>query len=114
MRFLAPSILLLLAPVHPALSRDCASLVASACAEPGETAQEPKTLAVETAPPALAAGDLFPVEGRSLLMNPTRYKLPPVDGAWRYYAIDGVVYRVDNATTLILEVIRDSRTWHLR
>jgi hypothetical protein len=47
-------------------------------------------------------------------MNLTRYGLEGSDGTWRYYALDGVVNRVDNATDKIIEVIRDHRTWGLR
>jgi hypothetical protein len=93
----------------------CGSIVASVCDDSKVAgAGDPRTLTVETAPPAFALGERFPVETRSLLMNPTRYGLAAVDGAWRYYAMDGTVYRVDNATALILEVIRDARTWGLR
>jgi hypothetical protein len=113
-RFVFP-LLISLGFAQPALPRDCGSLVSSVCADEGGGLQEERrTLTVEVRPPAFAIGDRFPVEERSLLMNPTRYKLPPVDGRWRYYAMDGVVYRVDNATATVLEVIRDSRTWRLR
>lgn len=59
-------------------------------------------------------GDTFPVESRSLLMDPARYDLKPSDGSWRYYAMGGVVYRVENVSGLVLELIRTPRTAHLR
>jgi hypothetical protein len=99
----------------PALAQDCTSLIKSMCSD--TTAQENTTrrvLKVEVKPPAYAMGDRFPVEERSLLMNPTSHGLPAVDGPWRYYAMDGVVYKVANDTAKVIEVIRDRRTWRLR
>jgi hypothetical protein len=107
-------VLIALGPAVMVEARDCASLVASACAKDEAGDDERRTLTVAVKPPAFGIGDRFPVESRSLLMNPTRYKLPAVDGTWRYYAMEGVVYRIDNATATVLEVIRDSRTWQLR
>ncbi len=98
-----------------ALSKDCSSLVASMCdGTVVDDSRLRRTLKVDVKPPAYAVGDRFPVEERSLLLNPTRYKLPKVDGAWRYYAMEGVVYRVDNASAMVLDVINDNRTWRLR
>ena len=104
----------------PTLAGGCASLVKSMC--PGASAEAGATpdttgrrvLKVEVRPPAFAIGDRFPVEERSLLMNPTRYGLEGTDGTWRYYAMDGAVYKVDTTTAQVIEVIRDSRTWGLR
>lgn len=96
-----------------AMAGSCASLVASVC-DPAGQAPARRVLKVEVAPPAFARGDRFPVERRSLLMNPTRYGLPRVDGRWRYYAMDGVVYKVQNGSALVIDVIRDRRTWTLR
>ena len=55
---------------------------------------------------ALAPGDAFPVEGRSVVMDPSRYGLEPVTGAWRYYLLDGIVYRVDAATDRVIDAQR--------
>ncbi len=99
----------------PAQAQDCASLVKSVCVKSAsEGPAIRRVLKVEVQPPLFAKGDRFPVEERSLLMNPARYRLPKVDGPWRYYALKGVVYKVDNATATITEVIRDDRTWNLR
>ncbi len=105
--------------VSPALADTCTSLVKSMC--PGTSAETAapaptgrRVLKVEVRPPAFAIGDRFPVEERSLLMNPTRYGLEGSDGTWRYYAMDGVVYKVDTTSAQVIEVIRDSRTWGLR
>lgn len=124
--------LLLAGVAHPAQAADCSSFVRSVCAKQiDETAPGAKTLTarprVKTPSPdglgfgedipssvLYVVGDRFPVEERSLLMDPTRYGLAPSDGTWRYYAISGVVYRVENGTGLVLEVIRDRRTSHLR
>lgn len=91
----------------------CGSLVQSVCGT-GDAVQPRRVLKVETRPPEFAKGDRFPVELQSVLMNPTRYRLPRVNGPWRYYAKDGVVYRVEVATATVLEVINDNRTWQLR
>jgi hypothetical protein len=94
----------------------CGSLIKSMC-EPtdGQTqSTERRVQKVDVRPPEFAEGDRFPVEEHSLLMNPTRYKLPKVDGPWRYYALEGVVYRVDSKTAAVIEVIIDERTWRLR
>lgn len=102
---------------NPAAADSCASLVKSVCPGSGtEVAPDAgrRVLTVEVQPPDFAVGDLFPVDKHSLLMNPTRYGLPGSDGTWRYYALDGTVYRVDTATAEIIEVIRDQRTWGLR
>jgi hypothetical protein len=107
-------------PFSPAGAEGCASLVKSMCpgaSEAGTAGPEAsgrRTLKVEVRPPAYAIGDRFPVEEHSLLMNPTRYDLPGSDGTWRYYAVDGVVYKVDTNSAQIIEVISDRRTWGLR
>ncbi|WP_295537022.1 hypothetical protein [uncultured Thioclava sp.] len=50
-------------------------------------------------------GDAFPVYQHSMLMDLRRYKLPAVTGAWRYYVLRGTIYRVDNATKKVIEVV---------
>ena len=105
--------------VSPASADSCTSLVKSMCPEAATETAAPaptgrRVLKVEVQPPAYAIGDRFPVEERSLLMNPKRYGLEASDGTWRYYAMDGVVYKVDITSAQVIEVIRDSRTWGLR
>ena len=50
-------------------------------------------------------GDLFPVYQHSMLMDLRRYKLPAVTGAWRYYVLRGMIYRVDNKSKKVIEVV---------
>ena len=110
-----PLLLLLLPGIAPAEASDCGSIVPSVCAKPlEETSPSRKVLKVKPTVTPYVLGDRFPVEERFFLMNPTRYGLRLSDGTWRYYAISGVVYRVENSTGLVLEVIRDRRTSHLR
>jgi hypothetical protein len=103
--------------VSPSFADTCASLVKSMCSGAASEATPEagrRVLKVEVRPPAFAVGDRFPVDKHSLLMNPKRYGLEGSDGTWRYYAMDGTVYRVDTTTAKIIEVIRDHRTWGLR
>ena len=65
-------------------------------------------------PPAFAVGEAFPVGDHSILMNPARYDLPPVDGTWRYYRVAPDVFRVDTATGRVLEVVRAGNRRMLR
>ena len=97
------------------LADDCNSIVASVCDEQvGGAATGAKMLSMKTTATTYVVGDRYPFETRSLLMNPARYSLQPSDGTWRYYAMAGVVYRVQNDTGVVLAVIRNSRTAHLR
>lgn len=105
--------LLLTLPL-PALAADCGSLVPSVCKLPLEEVTSRKVLTVAPAVTSYAVGDRFPFEDRSLLMDPARYGLRVSDGTWRYYAMSGVVYRVETGSGLVLEVIRNRRTAHLR
>lgn len=93
----------------------CGSIVASVCAMPVEQSA-PARKVVKVAPTVTpyGPGDRFPVEGRSLLLDPARYGLSPSDGSWHYYALAGVVYRVERETGLVLDVIRNRKTSHLR
>ena len=87
----------------------------SVCAE---TVDQPmagcKVIKLKPSATQYKVGDTFPIETRSLLMDPARYDLKPSDGSWRYYAMDGVVYRVESMSGLVLELIRTPRTEHLR
>ena len=107
--------LVLTVPALPALSADCGSIVPSVCAMPlDDPAPARKVLKVKPTVTPYVVGDRFPVEERSFLMDPRRYNLKPSDGTWRYYALSGVVYRVENGSGLVLEVIRTRQTAHLR
>ena len=59
--------------------------------------------------PDYAVGDRFPVYEHSMLMDLRRHGLPPVDGAWRYYLVHGMIYKVDAQSALVLEVIGPCR-----
>jgi hypothetical protein len=93
----------------------CASLVASMCPA-GEQAETMTARFIRTParPPAFAVGDAFPVAEHSILMNPARYGLPPVDGGWRYYRVAPDVFRVDSETGLVLEVVKEGNRRLLR
>jgi len=56
-------------------------------------------------PPAYPVGADFPVYEHSMLMNLTRYDLPPVDGPWRYYVVERVIYKVSAETGKVIEVV---------
>jgi hypothetical protein len=86
----------------------CASLVASMCPA-GDQAETltARFIRMPVKPPAFAVGDPFPVAAHSILMNPARYGLPPVDGAWRYYRVAPDVFRVDTATGRVIEVVKE-------
>lgn len=56
-------------------------------------------------PPAYEVGADFPVYEHSMLMDLTRYDLPPVDGPWRYYVVDRVIYKVSATTAKVIEVV---------
>jgi hypothetical protein len=106
-------IALLAAPLPAAA--ECASLVKSMCKDDGDDATlQSRFIRLPPRPPAFAEGEVFPVEDHSLLMNPERYGLPPVDGPWRYYQIDHEVFRVDNATGRVLEVVTDGNRLMIR
>lgn len=99
----------------PVSAEDCASIVASVCiASTVDQQQVHKILTVKPTVQDYAVGERFPIESRSLLMDPSRYNLKSSDGNWRYYAMSGLVYRVAKATGEVLEVIRGRRVAHLR
>ena len=107
--------LLLLTPALPSEAGQCGSIIASVCALPlEEAAPARKILKVAPTVTPYRTGDRFPVETRSLLLDPARYGLAPSDGAWHYYAMAGVVYRVDRVSSRVLDVIRSRKTAHLR
>jgi hypothetical protein len=107
--------LLLIVCALPAFAGECGSLVVSVCAKPTETQRTAhKMLRVKPSVMPYRVGERFPVEAHFLLLDPARYGLAPSDGSWRYYALGGVVYRVESASAIVLEVIRNNRTSHLR
>ncbi len=107
--------LLLVVPALPAVSAECGSIIPSVCERPlDDPAPARKVLKVKPTVTPYRVGDRFPFENRSFVMDPVRYGLAPSDGTWRYYALSGVVYRVQNGSGEVLEVIRSRRTAHLR
>ena len=71
----------------------------------GPAAISAKFLAVEPSEPTFRVGDAFPVYEHNMLIDPERYGLPRVDGNWRYYAVDRVVYRVDAHAHTVLGIV---------
>lgn len=61
-------------------------------------------------PSAFAVGSDFPVLSQSMLMDLDRYDLPPVDGRWRYYLRDGVIYKVSAETGKVIDVVGRARS----
>ncbi len=59
--------------------------------------------------PDYAPGDAFPVYEHSMLMDLKRHGLPPVDGPWRYYLVNGTIYKVSSTTATVLEVVGRAR-----
>ncbi len=106
-------LLALTAPLPAAAG--CASLVASMCPA-GDTAQTmtARFIRMPVRPAAFAVGDAFPMAEHTILMNPARYGLPPVDGPWRYYRVAPDVFRVDTATSRVIEVVKDGNRRLLR
>jgi hypothetical protein len=93
----------------------CTSLVASMCPQGDDThTMTARFIRMPVRPPAFAVGEVFPVASHSLLMNPARYGLPPVDGTWRYYRVAPDVFRVDTATSRVIEVVQEGNRRLLR
>ena len=93
----------------------CTTLVASVCSNGDQArATTARFIHVPVRPPAFAVGDVFPMAEQWILMNPARYGLPPVNGAWRYYRVAPDVFRVDAKTGLVLEVVADGNRRLLR
>jgi len=106
---------ILMASALPALAGACGSIIPSVCVASAEDeVPSRKVLTVKPTVTPFLVGDSFPVETRSLLLDPARYDLVPSDGSWRYYALSGVVYRVEIGSGVVLEVIRTRHTSHLR
>ncbi len=107
-------IILLCGGPAPAIAA-CASLVASMCDDNAATTDlQQRFIRLPPRPPAFAVGEVFPVADHSLMMNPERYGLPPVDGQWRYYQVEFEVFRVDNTTHQVLEVVTDGNRLMIR
>ena len=92
----------------------CASLVASVCPRDVPSTMTARFIRLPPRPPAFAVGEAFPIADHSLLMNPARYGLPAVSGNWRYYRVNGDVFRVDVDTALVLEIVTDGNRRMLR
>lgn len=59
--------------------------------------------------PDFAVGDAFPVYEYSMLMELDRYGLAPVDGPWRYYLVNRMIYKVAADSHLVIEVVGPAR-----
>lgn len=57
-------------------------------------------------PPRFQPGDTFPVYEHSMIMDLARYDLPPVTGPWRYYIVEGAIYRVSSQTGEVLDMVK--------
>ncbi|MBM9594995.1 hypothetical protein [Roseitranquillus sediminis] len=62
-----------------------------------------KLLVAPVTPAPYAIGDVLPRGRYFVLLNSDYYGLRPVDGFWRYYEVEGRVYRVRPDTLEILE-----------
>lgn len=51
-------------------------------------------------------GDPFPIYEQSMIMDLNRYDLPPVDGPWRYYIFENVIYKVSSETGTVIEKVK--------
>lgn len=51
-------------------------------------------------------GDPFPIYEQSMIMDLNRYDLPPVDGPWRYYIFENVIYKVSSETGQVIEKVK--------
>ncbi|SPH17669.1 hypothetical protein DEA8626_01193 [Defluviimonas aquaemixtae] len=91
-----------LSSIHPAEAQNCRIHV-----DTGKCIFIPADQRVK---PDFAVGDTFPVYEHSMLINLDRYKLPPVNGAWRYYKSGYDIYRVDANDYTVLEIIRNARS----
>ena len=64
--------------------------------------QAGKRIRVAPVAPQFGVGDTLPRGRYSLLLNSEYYGLPPADGDWRYYRVEGRVLRVRPETLQIL------------
>ena len=64
--------------------------------------QAGKRIRVAPIAPRFRVGDTLPRGRYSVLLNSEYYGLPPVDGHWRYYRVEGQVLRVRPDTLEIL------------
>ena len=98
-----------LAPAAAVLFSFGGNAAAQTCLTQSATAKCVVIPVEQRSQPDFAVGDAFPIYDHSMLLDIERYGLPPVDGAWRYYKADYVVYRVDATDHRVLEVIRNFR-----
>ena len=64
-----------------------------------------KRVVAQATTPQYQVGDRLPAGQYFMMMNRTYYGLPPIDGYWRYYRVEGRVLKVHPDT---LEVIADA------
>ncbi|MDD8022375.1 MAG: hypothetical protein PHX82_04615 [Paracoccaceae bacterium] len=71
--------------------------------------QGPRWVLSNATAPTYAPGDAFPIYDHSMLMDLARYNLPPVDGPWRYYVVEGTIYKVSSTDATVLGVVGRAR-----
>jgi hypothetical protein len=76
------------------------------CISAGETpraeAEVGRRVQARVRAPAFVPGDVLPWGRYLRLLNSEYYGLPPVDGDWRYYEVEGRVLRVEPDTMKII------------
>ena len=105
---LKPAMLAISLATLPAIVQaEClaASAGASCGMELASNAPMGRTLQVAPTTPRFEVGDVLPAGQYYMLMNSSYYGLPPVDGYWRYYRVEGRVLKVHPDT---LEVVGDA------
>ncbi|MFD1912478.1 hypothetical protein [Halodurantibacterium flavum] len=87
-----------------AVFADCDSiLVADTCVAPVNTIATEAVLEE----PVYEVGDTLPIYDYNILINPEYYGLPVVNGHWRYYRVNGDIFRVHAGTAEILERVTE-------
>ena len=83
---------------------DCATSVTGASCGATLTSGETtaKTLKVEQTTPMYGVGDTLPAGQYYMLLNRSYYGLPPIDGYWRYYRVEGRVLKVQPDTLTVI------------
>lgn len=102
-------------PVGPARAEDTTPKANTACRVLEATGDRfckegGRWVLANARPPEFAVGDVFPIYEQSMLMALDRYGLPPVDGPWRYYLRDKVIYKVSARDQTVIEVVGPARS----
>jgi len=61
-----------------------------------------KTVRAERTTPLYGVGDTLPAGQYYMLINREYYGLPPIDGYWRYYRVEGRVLKVHPDTLTVI------------